>query len=366
MKKLLSLVLVLVLVVTFTAGCGSTSTETSAQTSTAASTAASTEESTAPSTTSNTEQSTGDAVKTGLAVISTAAKSADAGEKDGLAEVDSVAVAVTVDKDGKIVKCAIDTAQTKINFSKEGKILSDLKAEYKSKQGLGAEYGMKKASKIGKEWFEQANAFADYAVGKTVAELKGIAVNQEGITTDAELSTSVTIHITDYVAAIEKAVNNSRDIGAKAGDKLGLAIVTSISGSKDVAEKDGLAQAYSNYTATTFDAAGKISSCVIDASQSNVNFSKAGKITSDLKAPLQTKVELGEGYGMKKASKIGKEWFEQADAFSKYVVGKTVNEVKGIAVDEKGAPTAAELTSSVTVHITDFTSMIENASKTAK
>ncbi|EMS70694.1 hypothetical protein [Ruminiclostridium cellobioparum] len=358
MKKLLSLVLVLVLAVTFVTGCGSTATQPGTDTDSAASTA--------PGTTSNTEQGTGDAVKTGLAVISTAGSSTDAGEKDGLAEVDSVAVAVAVDKDGKIVKCAIDTAQTKINFSKEGKVLSDLKAEYKSKQELGADYGMKKASKIGKEWFEQANAFADYAVGKTVAEIKGIAVNQEGITTDAELSTSVTIHISDYVAAVEKAVNNAKDLGAKAGDKLGLAIVTSISGSKDAGENDGLAQAYSNYTATTFDASGKITSCVIDASQSNVNFSKEGKITSDLKAQLQTKDELGEAYGMKKASKIGKEWSEQADAFSKYVVGKTVDEVKGIAVNEEGVATAAELTSSVTVHISDFTSVIEKASKSAK
>ena len=359
MKKLLSLVLVLVLAVTFVTGCGSTSTE-----STASSTAASSEASTAPSTTA-TEPSAADAVKTGLAVISSVAKSADAGEKDGLAQTDSVVVAVTVDKDGKIVKCAIDTAQTKINFSKEGKILSDLKAEYKSKQELGNEYGMKKASKIGKDWFEQANAFADYVLGKTVAEIKGIAVNEEGIPTDAELSTSVTVHITDYVTAIEKAVNNAKELGAKASDKLGLAVVTSIAKSTDAGEKEGLAQAYSNYSATTFDAAGKITSCIIDASQSNVNFSKEGKITTDLKAELKTKNELGDAYGMKKASKIGKEWFEQADAFAKYVVGKSVDEVKGIAVTE-GVPTVAELTSAVTVHITDFTSMIEKASKSAK
>lgn len=354
MKKLLSLVLVLVLAVTFIAGCGSTTTETSAGSTTAT------------STTSTTEPSADDAVKTGLAVITSIGKSVDAGEKDGYAQADSVAVAVTVDKDGKIVKCTIDTAQTKINFSKEGKILSDLKAEYKSKQELGKDYGMVKASKIGKEWNEQADAFAAYVIGKTVAEIKGIAVNEEGVATDTELTSSVTIHITDYVAAIEKAVNNAKDLGAKATDKLGLSISTNIAKSTDAGEKDGLAQAYSNYAATTFDAAGKITSCVIDASQSDVNFSKEGKITSDLKAPLQTKVELGEGYGMKKASKIGKEWFEQAEAFSKYVAGKTVDEVKGIAVSEEGVPTAAELTSSVTVHVSDFTAVIEKAAKTAK
>jgi hypothetical protein len=66
-----------------------------------------------------------------------------------------------------------------------------------------------------------------------------------------------------------------------------------------------------------------ITSCIIDASQTNINFSKEGKITSDINAEFQTKNELGDAYGMKKASSIGKEWNEQANAFAQYVVGKT-------------------------------------------
>lgn len=352
MKKALSLVLVLIFAVTFIAGCGTTSSS-SADTSTAANTA------------SNSE-SNGDAVKTGLAVISSIASSTDAGEKDGLAEVDSMIAAVTVDKDGKIVKCAIDAAQTKINFSKEGKILTDLKTEFKSKQELKTEYGMGKASKIGKEWNEQADAFAKYVTGKTADEVKGISVNAEGKAGDAELSSSVTIHIGDFIAVVEKAVKNAQDLGAKAGDKLGLGVTTNIAKSADAGEKDGDAQAYSNYAATTFDADGKITSSIIDASQSDVNFSKEGKITSDLKAALQDKIELGENYGLKKASKIGKEWFEQAAALSKYVTGKTLEQVKGIAVNAEGIPTDAELTSSVTIHITDYTTVIEKSANNAK
>lgn len=44
--------------------------------------------------------SSGKAVKTGLAVISSISKSVDAGEKDGLAEIDSAIAAVIVDKNG--------------------------------------------------------------------------------------------------------------------------------------------------------------------------------------------------------------------------------------------------------------------------
>ncbi len=359
MKKIISLVMSSVLAVSLLAGCGSTS-ETSNSTNSATSTSASS------STAAVSSEATGDAVKTGLAVISSIAKSKDAGKEDGLGQVDSTVVAVTVDKDGKIVKCAIDAAQTKINFSAAGKLTTDLKTEFKSKQELKTEYGLGKASKIGKDWNEQADAFAKYVVGKTVAEVKGIAVNAEGVPSDKELSATVTIHIGDFTAAIEKAVNNAKDLGAKAGDKLGLGVTTNISKSTDAGEKDGVAQAYSNYTATTFGADGKVTSCIIDASQSDVKFSKAGKITSDLKAPLKSKIELGADYGLAKASKIKKEWFEQTEALAKYVVGKTVDEIKGIAVNAEGVPSQAELTSSVTIHIGDYQAVIAKAAANAK
>ncbi len=305
-------------------------------------------------------------VKTGLAIITTTAKSKDAEDQDGLAQVDSTIVAVTVDGEGKIVKCIIDGAQTKINFSKTGEITTDINAAFKTKQELGAEYGMAKASSIGKEWNEEADALAEYVVGKTVEEVKGIAVNEKGAPADSELAASVTVSIGGFVAAIEKAVANAQDLGAQASDKLGLGVVTNIAKSKNAGDEDGVAQAYSTYTATTFDVDGRITSSVIDGSVTNVKFSKEGKITSDISAAYKTKVELGADYGMTKASSIGKEWFEQADVLSKYVVGKTVEEVKGIAVNEKGAPADSELAASVTISIGDYISVIEKASVSAK
>lgn len=349
MKKITSIVMSLVICMLLFAGCGSNkNTNTNNNNGT-----------TPPA-------GTEDTVKTGLGIVTSVASSTDAGEKDGLAEVDSIIAAVTVDKDGKIVKCVLDAAQTKINFSKEGKILTDLNSTIKTKQELKEEYGMKKASKIGKEWYEQANAFAEYVIGKTAAEVKGIAVTGEGKAADQDLSSSVTVHVGDFINAVVKAVGNAQDFGAKSGDKLGLGVNTSISDSKDAGDQDGLAQAYSYYTATTFDASGKITSCVIDSTQGKVNFSKDGKVTSDIKAEVQTKNELGENYGMKKASKIGKEWNEEAAAFGKYVIGKTVDEVKGIAVSDQGVPSGADLNTSVTIHIAPFQSIIASASNNAK
>ncbi|MFV0342481.1 MAG: hypothetical protein ACK5JH_06245 [Anaerocolumna sp.] len=356
MKKGLVLLLSLVLVVSMFAACGKKddTTETPTEAVTPEATEAVTPEATeAPATT--------DAVKTGLGVVSSIAKSKDASTEDGVAQVDSYVAAVLVGADGKIVDCAFDAAQTKINFSAEGKLTTDLATEFKTKQELGTEYGMLSASSIGKEWNEQADAFAAYVIGKTIDEVKGIAVTEEGVATDADLAATVTVKLGTFISALEKAVATAQDLGATSADKLGLGVATNIAKSKDAGEEAGVAQAYSNYAAVTTDGSGKITSCAIDASQSNVNFDATGVVTSDLAGELKTKQELGADYGMVANSSIGKEWFEQANALAAYVAGKTIDEVKGIALTEEGTPADADLASSVTVHIGDYTNVIDKA-----
>ena len=300
-------------------------------------------------------------VKTGVAVITELNKSTDAGAKPGLAEIDSTAVAVTVDSNGKIVKCVIDMVQSKINFDASGKLTTPKDTMFPTKNELGAGYGMKKASKIGKEWNEQAAALAKYVEGKTVKEIKGIAVDQGKHATGSDLKTSVTISIGEYIEAIEKAVAQAQALGASSSDVLGLGVVTNMSHSVNAGEKPGLAEGYSTYIAITKDSKGKITSCLIDATQGQVNFNTSGKITSDLKVRVKTKDELGAAYGMKKASKIGKEWNEQAAAFAKYVTGKTPDQVANIAVNKEGHATGSDLLASVTIGINDFRTALAKA-----
>lgn len=354
MKKLLALLLSLTLVMAFVTGCGKAN-ETSGDKTT--------DPTTAPTTAPSTDDASTEATaKTGLAVLTSLGKSkASADGADGLAQIDSVVVAVLVGEDGKIVDVDIDASQTKVNFDAEGVITTDKAKVFPTKQELGAEYGMGKVSSIGKEWNDQANALAAYVVGKTVEEVKAIAVTEESVPTEADLTATVTIKIKDYVAAIEKAVATAQDLGAKTTDKLGLSITTNIAKSKDAtADAAGVAQAYSTYVATTVNAEGKITSIIIDSSQGNVNFDATGAITSDLTAETKTKQELKEDYGMKKVSAIGKEWYEQANAFATYVTGKTLAEVKGIAMAE-GKATDADLLTSVTVTISSLVENIEKA-----
>lgn len=354
MKKILVFVLATVLVIAAFSACGGKTSPSPTPPATQAPT-------TAP-----TQAPTEGAVKTGLAVMTTAGKSANAGDSDGVAQVDSTVVALTVDDKGVITNCVIDSAQTKMTFSKDGKFLTPKDTVFVGKQELGDAYGMKKGSKIGKEWNEQATALSNYVIGKTIQQVKGIAVTESGAPKDADLAASVTISIGDYIAAIEKAVANATHLGASADDRLGLGLVTTIDNSKDAGDADGLARAYTNYAAVTFDDKGVITSCIIDASQTDVTFSKEGKITSNPTGEFKTKNELGDAYGMKKASGIGKEWYEQAAAFAKYVIGKTVEEVKGIALTEGGLPADADLSASVTIHIGPFMENVAKAYERAK
>lgn len=331
MKKIIALVLAAVFAATLFTGCKSG--------------------------TENNEKS----VKTGLAVITSIAKSTSAGETDGYAQADSVIVAVTVDANGKIVKCVIDTAQSKVDFDSSGQLITPMNTVFQTKNELGDNYGMKKASSIGKEWYEQAAALAKYVEGKNVAEVKNIAVDDSMHATGSDLKASITVSIGGYIDAISKAVANAKDYGAKASDALKIGVSTNMGRSASAGDEAGLAQIYSTYVVTTTDASGKITSCIIDASQSDINFDASGKITSDLNAAPQTKNEIGDKYGMKKASSIGKEWYEQAAAFAKYVTGKTASEVAGIAVDEKGAATNSDIKASVTIGIADFKAALAKA-----
>ena len=292
------------------------------------------------------------AVKTGLAVVTDLTSSKEATEGNGLAQADIILVGVTVDENGVIDDCAIDMVQGKVEFDATGKITTDLATVYKTKNELGTDYGMNKASSIGKDWHEQAQALADYVTGKTLAEVKGIKV-EDGKATEADLKAGVTMTVIGYLSAIEEAVNNAKDLGAKKGDVVTVQSVTDISGSKDNA-----AQVYTTAGAITTNG-DVITSAVIDAVQANVTMDEAGKITSDLKGEVLTKNQLGADYGMAKASSIGKEWFEQAEAFAKYITGKTVAEAAGIAVDESGKATDADLKAGVTVKAGDFIAIVK-------
>lgn len=147
----------------------------------------------------------GDALYLGLGVSTSIGSSKDASaDNDGTAQVDSAIATVIVDKDGVIQLCVIDAAQTKVTFSAAGVITADMTAEIKTKVEKGTEYGMLKASPIGKEIDEQYAGLEDWLVGKTVEDLKAAYEGK-----DETLVSVCSIKLEAIITALEKAVANA-------------------------------------------------------------------------------------------------------------------------------------------------------------
>ena len=305
----------------------------------------------------------GEAVKTGLYVSASLSSENAAAEADGITTTDVSIIAVTVSDSGVIESCAIDAIQGKVSFGADGTITSEL-GEVLSKNELGENYGMKAFSPIGKEWNEQAAYIAEYAVGKTVEELKTTAIDEAGMVKDADLASGATIYMGSFIWGIEEAVNNAAHLGAVKGDQLVLTAISNNSGSNSAdGEAVGTTNVTSNIAAMTFQG-DVITSAIFDSVQSKAEFGTDGAALTEADA-VASKNQLGEGYGLKAYSPIGKEWNEQVASFAQYVTGKTAEEVAGIALTETTAPADTDLTSSVTIAVGDFMSLVEKAAAMA-
>lgn len=145
----------------------------------------------------------------------------------------------------------------------------------------------------------------------------------------------------------------------------GLGSVTSVAVTPATAESAGSVSVNTYMCAVTLDDEGRIVTVEFDAVQPKGTFDATGA-AGEYDAEPQTKNELKEGYGMAKASPIGKEWYEQMDALEAWCVGRTVEEVITTPLNEKGAPTDADLVSGCTVHINDQLKALEKAAAAAK
>ena len=141
-----------------------------------------------------------------LQIVTTGSLSSGEGVEGaaGMVQADISIAAATRNGQGVITSCRIDAVQTKVSFDAAGQLLTDTAAPVLSKDQLGTDYGMGAISGIGREWNEQAAAFAAYVTGKTVEEVAGIAVDEGTKPTDADLAASVTIAVGGFQALLEK------------------------------------------------------------------------------------------------------------------------------------------------------------------
>ena len=286
-------------------------------------------------------------------------------EQTGKAAADTNVAAVILDKDGKIVDCVFDVVSASVEIA-DG-LLADGAATltFKSKHDLGDAYNMKTYGNAVAEWYEQANAFAKYCIGKTAAEVKAIALNDKGAPSDADLTASCTIGVKDYINAIAKACEDAAAKSFKAADgvKLGLVVNGKVDSAKDSEADDGSVKYLVTVAASAVGADSKLAASIVDAAQPEFKFDDAGEVTE---AKYNgTKRELKDNYGMVAYANAKAEWYKQAEALENFCAGKTADEVKAVAgADGKAAN--ADLAASCTIGIADDIANIVTAMGKAK
>jgi hypothetical protein len=215
-----------------------------------------------------------------------------------------------------------------VKFTADGKAVAN--DGFKTKYEQGKDYNMVAYGGAAKEWFEQADAFEAFVIGKTLTEIKALVA--EGNKGNADvIGAGCTIMIHEYVGAIEKAFANLADSAATADSTLKLGVNVEQTTADATEEKDGYNQVETTVFAAAVDANGKVVAATTDCVQVKFTFNPSGAATLDTTKAVASKRQQGVDYNMVAWGGAAKEWFEQADAFAALCVGKTATEIAALA-----------------------------------
>lgn len=247
-------------------------------------------------------------------------------EEDNRTRIKITAAAVALDKDGRIQDCRVE--ETEYQVSADGKPQDAAALVAKGEQGDA--YGLTKedtggASELKTSWKQQAHAFSAFVRGKTAGEVSGIAAT-DGKSAEIE---GCDLVITDFIEAVRKAADGAKSAAVGTGDELRLVMTTA----KNDESTEAAPQFDTELAAATVNG-GKVTACMTDTLQAKLTV-EDGKFTT-MSGAMDTKRMLGDGYGMKGASSMKKEWYEQADAFDRWCVGKSEAELSGLKPDASG------------------------------
>ena len=142
--------------------------------------------------------------KAGLAVVS----ESEAGDAGG--EVSTIAAAVLLDGEGRILHTVVDELETQVSAA-EGSLTLPDDLRTKRQKGDG-DYPLAAVSEIGKGWADQADALAKHLEGMTASEVAALKTDDEGRAADPDLLAGCTIRIDGYRDAIAKACREAKPI----------------------------------------------------------------------------------------------------------------------------------------------------------
>lgn len=266
-------------------------------------------------------------VKFGSSVyVSNVAATDASADANGKGTIDVTVAAVTVDADGKIVACDLDTMSLSVEYDAQGRAVGA--SEFKTKYELGDSYNMVAYGGAGKEWYAQADAFEGVVVGKNLDAVKALIVNgYKG--NDEVIAAGCTIGIADFIGAVEKAYAAAADeVAADATVKVTAYTTQDLADA--TADKNGEQSLETYAFAAALNAEGKVITATSDCVPVKFTFDAAGKSTFDATVAIASKREQGDAYGMVAYGGAAKEWYAQADAFDAQCEGKNGEEIKGL------------------------------------
>ncbi len=273
----------------------------------------------------------GSGQKLGLGNVSTVAM-----DGDDKTVIKSTAAAVLLDKDGKILSCELDEVEVAFTL-RDGVLQQPVPM-------------LSKREQEDDRWEEQVDAFCDYVAGKTGMEVSGIAAT-DGKSTQIP---GCDLVITDFIQAVRRAADTALAKNAAAKDELHFAMTVEKSyDSSETKPKFSVEMA-----AVTLDDSDRITACVTDTAEAKLAIADMA-FTHDT-GKLASKRDAGNSYGMKNASGIKKEWYEQANAFDAYAVGKTAATLGATKI---GAGGKTDAISGCTIAVSG---MLKNALKAAR
>lgn len=146
--------------------------------------------------------------------------------------------------------------------------------------------------------------------------------------------------------------------GGNAAWRTGLGVLTEASASGDTSKVNTIT------AVVVLDGEGKVADVMLDEMELSLSADSSGGIT--LPSDLRTKRQKGSSYPLAAVSSLEKGWAEQADAFGRWLTGKTPDEVRDIKTDEDGRPADADLLSGCTIAVDGYRDAILRACENAK
>lgn len=241
--------------------------------------------------------------------------------------VKTTVAAVVLDKDGKITECKLDEAEFPVELKSGAlQVAVDLLTKGETEDYTLTDRDLGAGNTSRNSWDDQVEAFCDYVEGMTGAQVSAIAATDG----KSEVIEGCDLIITDFIQAVHEATRNAKAKNIGAGDELELAVTVAKSGEST----DAKPQFDIDMAAVTLGGDDRITACLTDTAQAKLTVENS--LFSHAAGKMDTKRGKGDAYGMKQASSIKKEWYEQADAFDAYAVGKTAAELSKLSVGDDG------------------------------